>query len=134
MRRNRGFTLLELMIVVAVIAILAALAMSGYSKQIRKSHRAEAKQILSQFVLREEKWRANNPLYLGTDSSSANKTLFGGTISAGSYYTVSITTGESGTAYTVAAAPTGDQAKDSCGTITYGVSGTTVTKTPAACW
>lgn len=133
MRRNRGFTLLELMIVVVVIAILAGLAMSGYSKQIRKSHRAEAKQILSQVVLREEKWRANNPLYLGTDSSIADTTLFG-TISAGSYYTVAITTVKSGTAYTVAATPTGDQLKDSCGTITYAVSGTTITKTPTECW
>ena len=133
MRLNRGFTLLELMIVVAVIAILAALAMSGYSKQVRKSRRAEAKQILSQVVLREEKWRANNPLYFGTDSSIANTALFG-TISAGSYYKVDITTGESGTAYTVRAIPTGDQLKDSCGTITYAVSGATVTKTPVACW
>ena len=133
MRRIRGFTLLELMIVVVVIAILAALAMSGYSKQVRKSHRAEAKQILAQVVLREEKWRANNPLYLGTDSSAANKTLFG-SISAGSYYTVAITTGQSGAAYTIAATPTGDQAKDSCGTITYAVSGATVTKTPVDCW
>lgn len=135
MRRIRGFTLLELMIVVAVVAILAAIAMSGYSKQMRKSRRAEAKQTIADVVLREEKWRTNNALYLGTDSTAANKALFGIPIPPGSYYTFAITTAESGTAYTITGAPTGDQAKDSCGTLGYAVSGAVVTKTPSSgCW
>ena len=41
-KRTRGFTLIELMIVVAVIAILASVAISQYNKQVRKSRRAEA--------------------------------------------------------------------------------------------
>ena len=44
--RSAGFTLIELMIVVAVIAILAALAMSSYAEQVRKGKRAEAVQAL----------------------------------------------------------------------------------------
>ena len=63
MHKARGFTLLELMVVVAIIAILAGLAFNSYTKQLRKSRRAEAKQLLSDYALREEKWRNNNSTY-----------------------------------------------------------------------
>src|SRR6185436_15605068 len=66
MKRVRGFTLLELMIVVVIIAILAGVALSSYQKQVRKSRRAEAKQGVTDISLREEKWRSNNANYLGT--------------------------------------------------------------------
>lgn len=133
MKRTRGFTLLELMIVVGVIAILAAIALSGYQKQVRKSRRAEAKQIISDVSLREEKWRSNNTKYLGTDSTPANKALFG-TIASGTYYTVAITTAESGTGYTVTGTPSGDQVKDSCGTLTLTAALGAISKTPTDCW
>ena len=45
MRRIRGFTLIELMIVVGVVAILASIAVPIYNEQIRKSRRADAKQV-----------------------------------------------------------------------------------------
>ena len=63
MRRIRGFTLIELMIVVGVVAILASIAVPIYNEQIRKSRRADAKQVLADYALREEKWRTNNATY-----------------------------------------------------------------------
>ena len=45
-RRNQGFTLVELMIVVAIVAILAAIAYPSYKEYVRKSRRADAKAVL----------------------------------------------------------------------------------------
>lgn len=138
MKSRKGFTLLELMIVVVVITTLALLAFSGYQKQLQKARRAEAKQILSDVGLRQEKWRSNNVAYLGTDSSAAELAAFG-TIPSGDYYTISITTAESGTAYTATAVPKAStaQASDSCGTLTWAMSSGVVTKsssTGSNCW
>ena len=58
--RNRGFTLIELMIVVVVVAILAAVAYPSYQNYIRKANRADAHQALLRVQLEQEKWRANN--------------------------------------------------------------------------
>ena len=138
MRSHKGFTLLELMIVVVVITTLAVLAFSGYQKQLQKSRRAEAKQILSDVGLRQEKWRSNNVAYQGTDSSAAELAAFGA-IPSGDYYTIAITTVESGTAYTATAVPKTStaQASDSCGTLTWAMSAGVVTKTSSTgtnCW
>jgi type IV pilus assembly protein PilE len=135
MKRARGFTLLELMVVVTIIAVLAAIAINSYQKQVRKSRRAEAKQVITDTSLREEKWRSNNAKYLGTDSTAANKTTFGA-LGTSTYYTIAITTAESATAYTVTATPIGDQALDSCGTLSWASSAGAINKTPATngCW
>jgi type IV pilus assembly protein PilE len=139
-KRTRGFTLLELMIVVAVVAILASVAISQYNKQIRKSRRAEAKQVITDLALREEKWRSNHATYLGTDSLAADKTAFGytGTITK-DYYTITINNLQNATTFTLRATPKAgtDQTKDVCTPYLQlqSVSGV-VTKTPAtnSCW
>src|SRR4249919_2993016 len=63
MKKTRGFTLIELMIVVAVVAILAALAITQYGKQVRKARRAEARQNIAAVAMAEEKYRMNNASY-----------------------------------------------------------------------
>lgn len=135
MKRVKGFTLIELMTVVLVVAVLASLALSAYTKQIRKSRRAEAKQVLAEVSLRQEKWRSNHTMYLGNDSDAADITAFGA-IPAGTYYDITITTDEGATAYTATAAPKGDQLKDTCGTLSWAMSLGVVTKTADAsdCW
>lgn len=54
MSRSRGFTLIELMIVIAVIGLLAAVAIPSYNEYIRRSHRAEAKNFLMAIAQRME--------------------------------------------------------------------------------
>jgi type IV pilus assembly protein PilE len=146
MKKQLGFTLLELMIVVAVIAILAAIALTSYRNQVRKSKRAEAKQVLSDYSLREEKWRINNATY----GTLAN--IGGVTASPSGYYTIAITTpggncttpaaiaASSANSYRITATKAGSQADDvACATIvlTRLCGETRKTWTPASspsCW
>ena len=70
MRMARGFTLIELMIVVAVLAILAAVAFPQYTNYIQRGKITEATSSLSELRLRAEKWFSDNRTYQnagGTD-------------------------------------------------------------------
>ena len=135
MKRARGFTLLELMIVVAVIAILAGLAFSAYSKQVRKSRRAEAKQALTDLSLRQEKYRSNSTSY-GTCLQLTAPSTCAGLNGLYTYYTVAVTA-NSAAGYTMTATPkTADQLKDSCGTMSVQMASGVLQKFPTAsgCW
>ena len=130
MKRAKGFTLIELMIVVLIIAVLAGIAFGAYNNQVRKSRRAEAKQVIADLALREEKYRSNNPTY-GTIVQ------LGGAATS-TYYTFTYTAAaDTAIGYVLAAAPAGDQIKDSCGTLTWTMASGVVTKTSTAgtdCW
>ncbi len=133
--KMRGFTLMELMIVVAVLGILAAVAFPSYQSYIRKGKRTDGKNALIAVQLAQEKWRVNHGSYAstvaGSDCGTAAAT--GLCLSAnspmsseGGYYSVSITSGDS-VGFVVTAAAQGDQANDkqgstSCATLSLTVS------------
>jgi type IV pilus assembly protein PilE len=131
---TQGFTLIELMITVAVISILAAVAMPSYKEYVMKSRRADAKAALLKLQLEQEKYRANNTSYgtlaqIGVSSTSPDQ-----------YYTIAVTS-NTATDYTVTATPTGAQTGDSCGTFAVNKDGKTTStsvQTTAAkvqeCW
>lgn len=64
--RGRGFTLVELMIVVTIVAVLALVAMPAYQRYVTKSRRADAINALSAIVQAQERWRSNNSSYAST--------------------------------------------------------------------
>jgi type IV pilus assembly protein PilE len=62
-RRRRGFTLIEIMIAVVIVAILAAIALPSFQDSVRKSRRSEAFAALSALQQAQERWRGNTAEY-----------------------------------------------------------------------
>jgi type IV pilus assembly protein PilE len=83
MRQARGFTLIELMIVVAVVAILGAIALPAYRDYIQRGKITEATSGLSELRLRAEKWFADNRSYLNAGATAVG---FDTTISGSRYF------------------------------------------------
>lgn len=133
---RRGFTLIELMITVAIISILAMVAVPSYFDSVRKSRRADAITALNQIAQAQERWRANNTSYttvLGSTGLNVPNPSSG-------YYTLSVTAASSAS-YSATATAAGAQLRDTrCATLTLAVSGGqfTYTSSPSGssneCW
>lgn len=85
-RAMRGFTLVELTIVVVVMGVLAAIALPSFLDSLRKGRRSEAFAALSAIQQAQERWRSNNPQY----ASSVSSLVIGSPTRPGGYYTLSI--------------------------------------------
>ena len=121
MNRSRGFTLIELVIAIAIVGIIAAIAVPSFMEQIRKSRRSEALQGLTQIQTSQERWRSFHTTY----GSGADIGL-----PTSDNYTFAITSGSNtATAWVATAAPRGAQLGDRCGTYTFTMSNGVVTKT-----
>ena len=128
---HKGITLIELMIVVAIIGILAGIAYPSYQDSVRTSRRAEAHTDLFALQLAMEKARGNCATYAtGFGSGGCSSTQVNYTANS-SFYTLSIS-GASASTYTLVATATGAQASDTgCTEIKLARDGT---QSPAACW
>ena len=119
-KRSKGFTLIELMIVIAVIGILAAVAYPSYLDSIRKSRRADAMDALLALQNSQEKHRANNTTYGA--AADIGIAADGSTPSTDGYYTLAVAS-VSAVAYTLTATATGAQASDThCTAMTLTIS------------
>jgi len=115
-RLQSGFTLIELMIAVAVLAILLAVALPSYKDSMRKSRRTDAYTSLNTVQQAQERWRSNNPAYNDLLTASATATPPGlglaGT-TANSHYAVSLeNVGPIGYTAVATASSTSSQAED----------------------
>lgn len=134
----RGFTLIEVMIVVAVLGILASVAYPSYQDYVRRGHRAEARAHLMKIAQWMERTATANGTYPIT-TVPAQKTAINATLAspaAGRYaYTLTST---SGAAYTAKAVPQGAQTADDCGTLALNHQGEQTVEnaklTKADCW
>lgn len=140
-RRVRGFSLIELLVAVAIVGIVAAIALPAYDSHVRRSHRAAAKALLSEVASRQESFFLDRKAYAGTLTElgyEANTMYVGNDGQArasadGARYAVTITAAGV-TRYTIQASARGGQSKDvGCTTLTLDQAGS---RTPATgdCW
>ncbi|EPJ85298.1 MULTISPECIES: type IV pilin protein [Pseudomonas] len=103
---SKGFTLIELMIVVAIIGILAAIAYPNYTEYVRRTHRAEIASLLSEQTQSLERFYSKNGSY--TDAT--------GVSTGNGYYTIAKTLNAQD--FTLAATGKGMMLNDKCGVFT----------------
>jgi len=122
---QRGFTLIELMITVAIVGIIAAIAYPAYTGYLQQARRAEGKTELLRLVDLQERWFMENSAYTTDIAGDLNWR----TSSENGYYALTAsTTG----GYTFTATAAGAQSGDSdCPEMTINADGT---KAPTGCW
>ena len=135
MNKATGFTLIELMIVVAIIGILMAISVPAYQGYVLRSHRADAHSSLLDLAARQERHIAQYNRYANVITATDNTGLNMAANSKEGYYTLGAAACAGGVianCYTITATAVGSQANDTgCTSLTYNSVGT---KTPAACW
>lgn len=136
LRRVAGFTLLELMIVVVIIAILSAIAIPSYRQYVLRGHRTDATRALQDLAAREENYYFAKNAY----SKVLTTDLNGSANMAGTYFNITIPSASS-TDYTLRADAIGTQEQDTtCAFFTLDRAGNSLSAsaggadTSATCW
>lgn len=141
MKQIKGFTLIELMIVIAIVAILAAIGYPSYQNSVLRSNRADARVALQEAAARQERFYAEGNSY--SNDVSKLVTNADGSSSPEGKYTVSVSVScsrtISGTTYyscfDLTATAKGTQAKDTeCATLTLAHTGKKGSTGGGTCW
>ena len=129
---NKGFTLIELMVVVAIIGIMGAIAYPSYDSYMKKSRRSDAKVALQKMADKQERF------YLQNNTYTTNTANVGGTGTEKNYYLLSIASADvNGFTLTATAVPGEAQATDTTtnnGDCTVMQLTSAGAKTPNPCW
>ncbi len=107
-KQQTGFTLIELIITIAVLTIIVAIAVPAYTNQVIRSNRTEAiDELLRQASFQQSQFTQNNQF-----SAVANY------VSASGRYRITTVVGAGGQQYALTATPLGNQVRDACGVLT----------------
>lgn len=138
-RRNahaQGFTLIELMIVVAVIAILATIAYPSYREHVVKSRRAAAQSCLQEAAQFMERYYTTNLKYVDASNNPPALPNMQCRTDLSNFYNIRVAAADA-KSYRLEAAPEGGQQDPKCGTLSVtqtGVKGATGSAGVAQCW
>ena len=136
----RGFTLIELMVVVVVVAILSAIALPAYQDSVRKSRRTAAKTAVLDLASREERFYTTTNTYSATASDLGYSALPAAVPDAATnFYQLSVTVDNTAAppTFTVTATAQGDQQSDGCGNFSVtalGVKAVSGSLPVSTCW
>lgn len=116
--RAKGFTLIEMLIVVAIVAILAAIAYPAYQNYVMRTRRADGKELAMRIAAAEERYFTNLNTYadlatLGSVDTTSEK----------KYYTAAVEVGNGGQTYLLTLTPQGAQQPDKCANLTINNTG-----------
>jgi type IV pilus assembly protein PilE len=134
-KQARGFSLIELMVTLAIVAVLAAIAIPSYRQYVLRSHRAEGKSALLNIAAAQEKFYVQNNTYADDDllEDAPPDGLGISATTENGYYTIEITDGDDDS-YSVTATAAGHQADDTdCTTFTLNQAGQK-TASSTECW
>lgn len=126
--RQHGFTLIEVMIVVAIVAILSAIAFPSYLQQVIKSNRAAAKAQMYDIANRQQQYLLSNRAYASKTQLESGGYALPSEVSAKYAYDISVGSG-SVPNYVITFTPSGGQVSD--GALTLDSEGA---KTPSSKW
>ena len=135
-----AFTLIEVMIVVAIVGILAAVAYPSYQEFVRRAARAEARAAVLNMAQLQERNFSDRGAYATVDGSSAApwaaSSYFSDTNYASRKYGVAVATANSNTTYTITATPENGYSDPRCGNLTLASNGTRGSSSGNAvdCW
>ncbi len=125
MSRSRGFTLIEVMIAVVVVAILAAIAYPSYQDSVRKSRRAEGKSALLKAAQVQERFFTDQNRYATQAELAPASGVTAGTIinsgenpNVAAFYTIVVTPANPTTTFTLTATPNPVFPDPQCGNLT----------------
>jgi type IV pilus assembly protein PilE len=140
-RTSSGFTLIEIMIVLAIVGILAAIAYPSYEEYVKHGNRSEGQALLHEAAARQERYFAQNNAYITDQDDIANLALphtedTTVTSSTGKY-TLTVSTEDDDGGYTLTVSPESFD-DDACGDLTLSAVGTRgrsgSDKTVEECW
>ena len=130
--RVGGFTLIELMVAVAIIGILAAIAFPSYTQYVLRANRADAQAILMESAQFMERFYTTNNAYASAVAPSAVSPK--GAAGARIKYNITLPAASlTAETYSLRAVPAGGQAADTCGTLALSNTGAQAPAT-AGCW